>query len=510
MAVSTEPKSALQRQLREYVNAGFSGIYIQTQEPDEALREIRSDLDVAHWAAFTFDLDHGSAPLGSDAGDNVADPIGALKKLATRRAPSTDGAVLLLLPNFHRMLGDPAVVQTMHRAITKGKADRKFVVILAPVVALPPELEKAFVVIQHELPNREALLKVLEGVADEEDIPADDDELSRLLDAAAGLTRYEAEGAFSLSLARYGKLDVSVLWELKANMLKKTGTLELHRGNESFADLGGLDALKAFCSKALASSSGKARPRGVLLTGVAGGGKSAFAKALGNETKRPTVTLDFGSLMGGLVGQTEENTRRALEAVDAMAPCILFCDEIEKGLSGSMGGANGDSGVSSRMLGTLLTWLNDHTSDVFFVGTCNDMTRLSQVSAGAFTRAERFDGIFFIDLPSPEQREVIWEMYVKAFGLENDTTGDDVLDINWTGAEIKSCCRLASLLGVPLIEAAKNVVPVAVTSQETINALRYWANGRVLDASKSGIFVDNGTAPPSQAPRRRVIRKAAE
>jgi hypothetical protein len=504
---ATAAPTALQRQLIEYVNAGFSGIYVKTHEPDEALRELRLIERAQEWHVMEFDMDRGLSHDGAN-GDGNADPTGALKELrkaAERRGGGNGGSVLLVAPSFHRFLTDPMLVQTLQRTLSLGKEHGGFVVILAPAVQLPAELEKSFVVVEHALPDRDALLTVLSNVATEEDMPGDEHELNRLLDAAAGLTRYEAEGAFSLSLARHGRLDVRVLWELKSSMLKKTGTLELYRGGETFADLGGLDALKSFCKQSLTSTSRNARPRGVMLVGVAGGGKTAFAKALGNETGRPTVVLDFGSLMGGIVGQTEENTRKALEAVDAMAPCILFCDEIEKGLSGAMGGGQGDSGVGMRMLGTLLTWLNDHTSDVFFVGTCNDMSRLSQVSAGAFTRAERFDGIFFIDLPSPEQRDVIWDMYLKQYELFEDTTLDDVDDTNWTGAEIKSCCRLASLLGVTLKQAAANVVPVARTSEESINALRFWANQRVLDASKPGIF--NATTAGDVSGRRRAIRR---
>ena len=184
-----------------------------------------------------------------------------------------------------------------------------------------------------------------------------------MLDAAAGLTRYEAEGAFFLSLVRHGKVTAEAVWELKSQMLKKSGLLSLHRGTESFANLGGLEAMKSFCLRAIRSQGHRnplRRPGVLLLLGVPGTGKSAFAKALGTETGRPTLILDIGSLMGSLVGQTEQNIRQALKIADAMAPCILFLDEVEKALSGANG--TGDSGVSARLFGTFLTWLNDHDS----------------------------------------------------------------------------------------------------------------------------------------------------
>jgi predicted AAA+ superfamily ATPase len=204
--------------------------------------------------------------------------------------------------------------------IQAGKNNRAFIVILSPLVQVPTELEKLFTVIEHDLPDKQQLQKIAEGVATEEgELPRGTD-LERLIDAAAGLTRYEAESAFSLSLVRHAKLQPEAVWELKGGMLKKSGLLSLHRGGESFKDLGGLHGVKGFCTKALAArKTGRAKARGILLLGVPGTGKSAFAKALGNETGRPTLVLDVGSLMGGLVGATEQNTRTALRIVDAMA-----------------------------------------------------------------------------------------------------------------------------------------------------------------------------------------------
>src|SRR3954466_8934401 len=176
------------------------------------------------------------------------------------------------------------------------------------------------------------------------------DGLAAVLDAAAGLTRVEAENAFSLSLVRHGRLAPQVLWELKGQALKKAGLLTLHRGGETFADLGGLDALKAFCTRALRPGRrAGARARGILLLGVPRTGKSCFARALGNEVGRPTLVLDIGALMGSLVGESEARTRQALRLIDAMSPCVAFIDEIDKALAGVQSGGGGDSGVSARL-----------------------------------------------------------------------------------------------------------------------------------------------------------------
>jgi SpoVK/Ycf46/Vps4 family AAA+-type ATPase len=323
-----------------------------------------------------------------------------------------------------------------------------------------------------------------------------------LLDAAAGLTRAEAEGAYSLSLVRHGTLVPEAVWDLKTQALKKSGLLTLHRGTEKFSDLGGLEALKNFCTRALGARArgSTAQPRGVLLLGVPGTGKSAFAKCLGHETGRPTLLMDVGALLGSLVGQSEHNVRQALRVADAMAPCILFVDELEKALSGVASSGQTDSGVSARLFASLLSWLNDHTSDVYFIGTCNDISKLPP----EFGRAERFDGVVFLDLPSTAEKAKIWEIYLQHYQIPQQELPRTE---EWTGAEIKSCCRLAALLDVPLVEAAKQVVPVAVTAAESVERLRNWASGRCLSAAVPGLYQRAG-ATTSPTTGRRVARAA--
>ena len=296
---------------------------------------------------------------------------------------------------------------------------------------------------------------------------------------------------------RHGRVEPDVIWSLKSQTLRNSGLLGLHRSNERFDQIGGLDNLKAFSLRALRrrNAGTECRPRGVLLLSPPGCGKSAFAKSLGNETGRPTLTLDFGAMMGSLVGQSESNIRQALRIADAMSPCILFCDELEKGLSG-VGNSNGDSGVSSRVFGSFLTWLNDRSSEVFVVATCNDISRLPP----ELIRAERFDGVFFVDLPDKAQREAIWDIHVRAFGLDPEQSRPD--NDGWTGAEIRSCCRLAALLDVPLTQAAANAVPVSVTAGDAVERLRKWASGRCLSADRAGIYEASMTTRRS---RRRSV-----
>jgi hypothetical protein len=479
---------SLAEQLTDYVNAAFTGLWVLTQEPDEAEREILRLARDREWTAAAWDVSAGlrlpGGPAARDAGPG--EPLAALRALPA--LAQRDGTALLLLHNYHRFLNNPEVVQTLFSQLVAGKQQRTFVVVLSPLVQIPVELEKLFVVLEHALPDRGQLERIARELTSDspQDLP-EGDGLQRVLDAAAGLTRYEAEGAFALSLTRHNALRPDSIWELKAQALRKSNLLTLHRGGERFESLGGLSNIKDFCRRALVPGK-PVKPRGVLLLGVPGTGKSCFAKALGVEAGRPTLVLDLGALYGSLVGATEANVRQALRVADAMAPCVLYTDEVEKGLSGV--GGQGDSGVSTRLFGTLLTWLSEHESDVFFVATANDVSRLPP----EFTRAERLDGLFFLDLPTAAEKDLIWAQYRRRYAIPEGQARPD--DTSWTGAEVKSCCRLAALLGVPLTQAAHHVVPVAVTAAEQVERLRIWASGRCLSAAAPGVYRRDGDSPP--------------
>jgi SpoVK/Ycf46/Vps4 family AAA+-type ATPase len=193
--------------------------------------------------------------------------------------------------------------------------------------------------------------------------------------------------------------------------------------------------------------------------------------------------------------------RDALKIADMMAPCILFIDEIEKALSGVQSSGLTDGGTGARVFGALLTWLNDHKSDVFFVGTCNDITQL-MAGNPEFARAERFDGMFFFDLPAEKEREAIWNIYLKMFEVKKHPKMADLLKLStdWTGAEIRSCCRLSAMLEEPLEKTAETVVPIIKIASERLTALRNWADGQCLSANEPGLFYKDGTPTVATAP----------
>ncbi len=495
---------SLSKTMAEYVSACFTGLWVKSHEHEDALREMAQLCRDNQWQLALWDVEQGLQIPGSeqsvDAGGS--DPLAAVR--AVNALAGSDSSAILVLQNFHRFMQSAEVVQALARQIELGKQNRTFVVILAPTVQIPTELEKQFVVLEHDLPDREQLEEIARGVATEADELPDGPALQTVLEAAAGLTRFEAEGAFSLSLVRHGRVTAETVWEIKAQTLKRNGLLQLHRGGESFDGLGGMQALKSFCLRAMRNQGHHdplRRPRGVLLLSPPGCGKSSIAKALGNETGRPTLTLDVGSLMGSLVGSTEANVRQALGIIDSMAPAVCMVDEVEKAFAGVASSGQTDSGVTARMFGQFLSWMNDRTSDVFLVATCNDISKLP----AEFGRAERFDAIWFVDLPGEEQRNAIWAIYLDLFDLDPEQPRPK--DDSWTGAEIRACCRLAALLDVPLMQAAQNVVPVARTAQESVDRLRTWAAGRCLDADRGGIYA--GAPNLVGAKPGRKVRRAA-
>jgi hypothetical protein len=288
--------------LVEYISACFTGLWVQSHEHDEALAEIAQMCRQEDWQLAVWDVAQGlQVPGQAKADAGGSDPLAAIRSI--NALASADSSAILVLVNFHRFLQSAEVVQALAQQIAAGKQHRTFFVILSPLVQIPQELEKLFVVVEHDLPDRTQLEQIARGVATEDGELPTGEALGTVLDAAAGLTRYESEGAFSLSLIRHQRIEAEAIWELKSQMLKKSGLLTLHRGGETFADLGGLEALKDFCRRALRPDRpANVRPRGVILMGVPGSGKSAFACSLGNETGRPTIILDPRGLYGSLLG----------------------------------------------------------------------------------------------------------------------------------------------------------------------------------------------------------------
>ena len=454
-----------------HVRAGFPALWMQTQEPLRTISELGKGAKELGYKVFSWDCQAGLRETQNGFQKDMPDPLEAVKFLTTINQKS-----VLFLQNFHRFLrGDAAIdiIQAIYNLIEPYKASGKCLVVLAPSVEIPIELNKVFTTLNFDLPGKEDLKTMLHYMAESSKRPLPNDEKQdAILEAGKGLAAFEFENALALSLVTKKSFDPLIIMEQKSQLIKKNASLTLERFDESLENLGGLDNLKSFCLKVVNSI----HSRGVLLLGTPGTGKSHFAKGLGKALGLPTPGLDFGRMFGSLVGESESRIREALAVVDAFSPCILFIDEIEKGLSGIQSSGSTDGGTGSRVFGTFLTWLNDHKSRVFVVATCNDVTKMPP----EFLRAERWDAIFFVDLPTDRERKIILDMYRTQYQVKGEPSHNLK---GWSGAEIKSLCRIGAMMSCRLEEAERYVIPLSQSMAEKIQNLREWARTRTIPAT---------------------------
>ncbi|MFY9268997.1 MAG: AAA family ATPase [Candidatus Manganitrophaceae bacterium] len=452
---------------KSYLRAGYPALYVRTVEPDRAFETLSKEVLIVSGKPVCWDVLSGIREINGQQMVANPDPLSALKWLT-----ETFENTILFLWNFHKFLNSIEVIQAICNGMNEWKSRGKTLIVLAPQIQIPVELDRVFTVVEFNLPDREILRSILSDVVESSGLPMPE-HAEALLDAATGLTTFEAENAFALCAIDPNSFSCSVVSAQKAQMVKKNASLEIFHATGRFDTLGGLDHLKEFALKI----AGSPLARGLLLLGVPGCGKSHFAKVLGGELGIPTLSLDFGRLFGSLVGESEERMRQALSVADAMAPCILMLDEIDKGLSGANSSHQSDGGVGSRIFGTFLSWLNDHRSRVFVVATTNNIAHLPP----EFLRAERWDAIFFVDLPTPEERKAILKIHAAEYGIEPE----NVPDLSaWSGAEIRSLCRIAAMTKSTLTEAARYIVPLSRSMGEKLTELREWAKSRTLPASE--------------------------
>jgi ATPase family associated with various cellular activities (AAA) len=495
---------SLVNQLTDYVHAAFSGLWVQTQEADEAEKEIIQHARQEHWKVVVWDVANGlRLPTNSsprqDAG--AGDPLAALRALPA--LADRNGTALLLLHNFHRFLSNPEVIQTTFTQLIAGKQQRTFVVVLSPVVQIPIELEKLFIVVQHALPDREQLHRIVRELTSDtpEDLPKGE-ALTRVLDAAAGLTRYEAEGSFALSLARHNSINPDVIWELKAQALSKSGLCSLYRGERTTFDrLRGVDHVRHLTAQLLRPDC-PVPPKGWLFVGAPNCGKTTVAKAIASDNGMPLILADLPSLKAKYVGESEGRVRQLIALCEASSPCCVLLDEVEDALAGATSEQAGDSGVSRDQLSAILKWRSESKARVFLICTCNEPQALLRVKQGAFFRDGRFDGIVFFDLPDREARDGIWSIYRETYCIPSAEPNPP--DEGWAPGNVEVCCQRAVQYRITLLEAAQYVRP---TTPEDIERLREWASGRCLSASTPGIYQRNGES--TVAVGRRVKRGGA-
>jgi len=493
---------SLVNQLTDYVHAAFSGLWLNTMEPDEAEREIVQHAREQRWKVAVWDVANGlRLPTNGSPRQETGtgDPLAALRALPA--LADRNGTALLLLHQFHRFLQNPEVMQTLFTQLIAGKQQRTFVVVLSPVVTIPVELEKLFVVLQHALPDHVQLERIARELTSDspDDLPKGE-ALQRVMDAAAGLTRYEAEGAFALSLARHNAIRPEVIWELKAQALTKSGLCSLYRGERTTFDrLRGVDHVRHLTAQLLRPDC-PVPPKGWLFVGAPNCGKTTVAKAIAADNGMPLILADLPSLKAKYVGESEGRVRQLIALCEASAPCCVLLDEVEDALAGATSEQAGDSGVSRDQLSAILKWRSESKARVFLICTCNEPQALLRVKQGAFFRDGRFDGIVFFDLPDREAKAGMWGIYRGVYGIPASEANPS--DEGWAPGNIEVCCQRSVQYRVPLLEAAQYVRP---TPPEDIEKLREWASGRCLSASVPGIYRREGQE--LSQPGRRVSRR---
>ncbi|MGJ0204801.1 AAA family ATPase [Leucobacter sp. gxy201] len=414
--------------------------------------------------------------------------------------------------------GDPTIVrQTRETAMDfrHGEASR-MLVLVSPANSIPPELDEVAHAFRFPLPAAAEIRELLDLMIDNNSSgrgridtgSADDGVREQLVNAALGLSMAEAENAFARAMVNDGALgpdDVKVILDEKSQVVRRSGLLDFVDAGIDLDDVGGLDNLKRWLSRREGSWLDGARayglpaPKGVLITGVPGCGKSLTAKATAASWGLPLLRLDIGRVFSGLVGSSEQNLRNAIAVAEAVAPSVLWVDEIEKGFSNVTG--QGDSGTSARVFGTFLTWLQEKQKPVFVVATANTIASLPP----EFLRKGRFDEIFFVDLPTATERDAIWRIQLRshaspANGLAAIAETDSAIarlvaeSDELSGAEIEQAVAAALYDGFGsgrpveldgLLHAIATMVPLSVTQAEEIARLRDWAEKRAVGATGS-------------------------
>ena len=424
------------------------------------------------------------------------DPYEAITKIM--EAENT----IFVFEDFHMFFDDttPMLVGLLKKLFPMFKNQGSIFIICGCRSNIPPELEKEFIFIEYEFPDRDRLKYLVQRVVNKTAKLCNitDEAIWNIAGALSGLTIKEAENILYLSMVKNNNtFPVDFIANEKATILKKSGTLEIIEATSGIDDIGGLDILKDWLMQRRtafgpsAKEFGLPAPKGILMLGLPGTGKSLTAKATANILQRPLLRLDAGSVFGSLVGQSEENLRTALKIAESIAPCVLWIDEIEKAFSGTKSSNSSDGGTTSRVFGIMLNWMQEKKAPVFVIGTANDVKALPE----EFLRKGRFDDVWFTDLPNDEERQVIWNIQIRKYGRDPsayDTETLAELSPGFTGAEIEQTFIEAmysafhvnsEVKACHIMSAVNSCVPLSKMKREDINRTREWAKTRCRMAS---------------------------
>ncbi len=491
--------------MEDLVRAKYPIVYVLTFEEERvqtALQQIARNLSrqFRTWSyPKGFSPDQYAVPDIS-AGRRLPPELEALAHIHAYHEPA-----VYHLKDFHVYMNDARVIRLLREMAAKLKDDSQTIVITSPVLRLPTELEKCVTVMDFPLPGDAEIAAVVDaaiaGSKTHKDLVCDysQSEREQLIGSCMGLTLDEIESVLALSLVQKKRLDVDVILTQKQQIIRKSGLLEYYPSTVSFQNVGGMEYLKEWLKTRTDSFSDRARhfglpvPKGVLILGVQGCGKSLVAKAIASHWNLPMLRLDVGRIFGSLVGQSEENIRMAIKVAESVAPCILWADEFEKGFAGSQGSGVSDSGTTMRVFATFLTWMQEKTSPVFIIATSNDVSALPP----ELLRKGRFDEIFFVDLPDSGERAEIFAIHLRIRG--RDPSQFDLKRLaeatpQFSGAEIEQIVvgglyrafeAQREISMDDMLAEAKAVVPLSKMMSEEIEQVRNWAKNRTRPASRN-------------------------
>lgn len=511
------------QELETLIRARYPILYVVSAEETRVQQLILGIAQRRQKKLFEWSYSTGIVPAGTSIQSQkhrnapTKDPLLALDQVIDQVDPA-----IFVFKDFHPFLtrNNFAVIRKLKEIALQLKNSFKTILLVSPVLEIPAELEKEITMLTFPLPTREDLAglleKIIEDVRQFKQVKIDLDEpgRERLLQAALGLTLGEAENVFAKIIVKDERLsgdDVNEVFAEKQQIIRKSGLLEYYATHETFSHVGGLSVLKDWLQKRAVAFTDEARafglpaPKGILMLGVQGCGKSLCAKAVSSLWQLPLLRFDMGRMFGSLVGSSEENVRRAIAVAESVAPAILWVDEIDKAFAGSQGSGATDGGTTARVFGTFLTWLSEKTAPVFVVATANDISQLPP----ELLRKGRLDEIFFVDLPAIDERQEIFRIHLTRRNRDPETFDLPALAAasdSFSGAEVEQAVISAlydafyagvELTTVHILEALRQTVPLARTMDEQISRLRSWAEGRARNASVARL-------PGTESPLRRM------
>jgi SpoVK/Ycf46/Vps4 family AAA+-type ATPase len=492
-------------ELALFLKARYPVIYINTIEEDRVEYVIRKNLKTnLNRSIYSWDFVDGYTNNPNNEGFAKRNPLQALELVERLNA---DTPALFLLKDFNRFLNDLSISRKLRNISRVLKLQPKTIIIIGSNLTIPKELQDLITVLQFQLPLEDEISQELNRLINSLNIKIEAQLFENLTRACQGLSLERIRRVLSKVIATYKTIDsnsISVLLSEKKQIISQTEILEYSSVNEKITNLGGLDNLKDWLKKRKtafsiqASNYGLPTPRGLLLIGIQGTGKSLTAKAIANDWQLPLLKLDVGKLFGGIVGESESRLRQMINVAETISPCILWIDEIDKAFTNTE--SKGDSGTSNRVLATFISWLSEKTKPVFVISTANNIDLLPL----EIIRKGRFDEIFFLDLPKQEEREEIFKIHLQEFRPNSWKSFDysklAQLSKSFSGAEIRQSIiegmyhafyEKREFTTDDVCLALKELIPLANLESSQMVKLQNWASsGQIRLASSKHIYLN--------------------